>query len=123
MTKHKVTIFHYKSCSTSQKVLDWLLQNEFDVQVFEYQKTLISKSLLLEIVEKSGRPISYFLRKKDKVFQELYKDQECSQDAWMEHIIKHPSILERPILVFKNNAFLARPYQDFINDFSIESIK
>jgi arsenate reductase len=123
MTKHQVTIFHYKSCSTSQKVLDWLLQNEFDVQVFEYQKTLISKSQLLEIVEKSGRPISYFLRKKDKVFQELYKDQECSQDAWMEHIIKHPSILERPILVFENNAFLARPYQDFIDCFSENLLK
>jgi arsenate reductase len=123
MTKHKVTIFHYKSCSTSQKVLDWLLQNKFDFEIFEYQKTPILKSQLLQIVEKSGHPITYFLRKKDKVFQELYKDCNLNQEEWIENIIKHPSILERPILVFENNAFLARPYQDFIDCFSENLLK
>ena len=123
MTTQQVTIFHYKSCSTSQKVLDWLLQNKFDVEIFEYQKKPISEFQLNEIIEKSGKPITYFLRKKDKVFQELYKDEALSQDLWIKNIIKHPSILERPIVVFKNKAFLARPYQDFIQNFSIESIK
>ena len=123
MTKHQVTIFHYKSCSTSQKVLDWLLQNKFDFEIFEYQKTPILKSQLLQIIEKSGHPITYFLRKKDKVFQELYKDCNLNQEEWIENIIKHPSILERPILVFENNAFLARPYQDFIDRFSENLLK
>jgi len=123
MKKHQVTLFHHKTCSTSQRILDWATQNGFEITIFEYQKELISKSQLIEIIEKSGHPITYFLRKKDKVFQELYKDCNLNQEEWIENIIKHPSILERPILVFENNAFLARPYQDFIDRFSENLLK
>lgn len=55
------------------------------------------------------------LRKKDKVFQEYYASKTMSDDAWIEAMNQHPSIIERPIIILNDQAIVARPIDVFEN--------
>ncbi len=112
-----VTIYHNPRCSTSRKVLQAIEDSGVQPQVIQYLKTPPTVDELKSILRKGNMKAADLLRKKDKVFKELFADKALTEEQWLEVIQEHPSILERPLCVSENKAAICRPierYKEFV---------
>lgn len=60
-----------------------------------------------------GKKPEFILRKKDKSFQELFSGEELSDHEWLRAMKQYPEIIERPIVIIGEKAYLARPFEEF----------
>jgi len=105
-----ITIYHNPLWSKSRKSVEILNQKNIQFKVIEYLKVGITKLELTQIAKKLDLRPKDFIRKNDKLFKEnnyipLLEDDNKTFDL----IVKYPKILERPIVVDKNKAIIARP--------------
>ena len=105
-----IIIYHNPIWSKSRKSVEILNQKNIQFKVIEYLKVGITKLELIQIAKKLDLRPKDFIRKNDKLFKEnnyilLLEDDNKTFDL----IVKYPKILERPIVVDKNKAIIARP--------------
>lgn len=108
-----IIIWHNKTCSTSRKALELLQEHFKNTHVREYLKNPPSIAEIANVLKMMGEKPEYILREKDKVFQELFADKKLSYKEWIIAMSKHPSIIERPIIIIDKKAYLARPFDEF----------
>lgn len=68
---------------------------------------------LEDVLQKMNQKPEYILRKKDPVFQELFEGKKLTPKQMIKAMRKHPSIIERPIIIIGNKAHLGRPFNEF----------
>jgi arsenate reductase (glutaredoxin) len=71
-------------------------------------KTPPSEYQLIELIEKSGRPILDFIRTNEPLFQNKYKGKKRSTKQWIKILLKNIELLQRPIVVHGDNVWIAR---------------
>ena len=104
-------IYHNPKCSTSRKALHLLEEKEFNPTIVAYLTEKLSKKEIKEILKRGNLKIKDILRTKDKVFKTEFANKQLSEDEWIDAIIRHPSILERPIIITKDTAVIPRPFE------------
>jgi len=112
-----ITIWHNNVCSTSRKALDFLESKEVEIKIRNYIQDAPSIEEIEEVLLKLNRPATTILRKKDKVFQEKFINKNLSEKEWIKAMSENPSIIERPIVISENKAWLARPLEEWISNF------
>ena len=108
-----IIIWHNKTCSTSRKALELLQEHTEKLNIRDYIKNTPSIAEIENVLKMMGQKPAYILRKKDKVFQELFADKKLSDKEWIIAMSQHPSIIERPIIIIDKKAYLARPVDEF----------
>jgi arsenate reductase len=110
MTSETITIYHNPSCSKSRETLQILEQHMIQPKIIEYLDTPPSKNELIGIIQKLGLPPVELLCTSEKVYMEAnFQTDLMSDDEIIDAITKHPSLLQRPIVVCKNKAIIGRP--------------
>ncbi|MBI4389902.1 MAG: arsenate reductase (glutaredoxin) [Nitrospinae bacterium] len=105
-----VVIYHNPNCSKSRQTLELLQKQGVNPTVIEYLKTPPSKEKLKEILAQLGYLPRDLMRKKEEVYAELDLDNpSLSDDSLIEFMIKHPILIERPIVLANGKAALGRP--------------
>jgi arsenate reductase len=119
MTNQTLTIYHNPSCSKSRETLELLQQRKAQPQIIEYLNTPPSTLEITEIVKKLGLAPVDLLRTTEKAYIDgKYQANLMSDDEIIEAIAKHPSLLQRPIVICGNKAIISRPpikVMDFIS--------
>jgi len=87
----------------------YLEEKGCEIEVIEYLKELPSKEELKSVLKKLDIPASELVRKGESIFKELYRGKELSQDEWVDAMLAHPKLIERPIVIKSNKAIVARP--------------
>jgi arsenate reductase len=108
----KVQIYHNPRCSKSRQTLALLEEQGITPSVIEYLKETPDEKTLRSILKKLGKTASEIIRKKD--FKDLAVPEPASEDSWIKLMLKHPTIIERPIVVKDNQARLGRPPEDVL---------
>ena len=104
------TIYHNPQCSTSRNTLALLRHAGIEPVVIEYLKTPPSKARLRELVEAMGMPVRDLLRQKGTPYAELQlDDQKWSDDELLDVMLRHPILINRPIVVTSLGTKLCRP--------------
>jgi arsenate reductase (glutaredoxin) len=112
----KATIYHNPMCGTSRKTLDILREEGADPEVIEYLKTPPSREELKRLYERAGISPREGLRAKEPLAEELgLTAEDVSDDAILDAMVKHPILIERPLVVTDKGVVLARP-QDKVRD-------
>jgi len=106
--KSKVIIYHNVRCSKSRCALELLEENGVEAEVIHYLETPPGKEELTELVRKLGITPEELVRKKEPVFLEKYKDKKLSPSQWIAAMVKHPELIERPVIVKGNKAVIGR---------------
>ncbi len=101
-------IYHNSRCGKSRRALQFFKDRNFEFEVVEYLKNPTSKETLSDIIQKSGLKAMDFIRTKELLFQERFKDQKHNDNEWVEILVSFPILLERPIVVIDNKAWIAR---------------
>lgn len=105
-----VTIYHNPDCGTSRNTLAMIRQSGEEPTVIEYLKTPPSREKLVELIAAMGIPVRDLLRKKGTPYAELgLGDPKWTDDDLLDFMIKHPILINRPIVVTPKGVKLCRP--------------
>jgi len=115
MTK-QATIYHNPRCSKSRNSLDILLENGYAVQEVKYLENPPSKSELTDLCKKMNKTPFEIIRTGESLFKELglSKANDKSADEWLDILVKHPRLIERPIVKIGNKAVMGRPPENVL---------
>ncbi len=103
-----IIIVHNPLCSKSQKALSLIQEKGIKPKIIEYLKGELTLSLLKTIINALNVHPKDIIRTSDIEFQKLNLDIENPTDA-LNVIIKHPVILQRPLILTGNRAIIGRP--------------
>ncbi|MBT8142157.1 MAG: arsenate reductase (glutaredoxin) [Gammaproteobacteria bacterium] len=113
-----IKIYHNPRCSKSRQTLALLEAQQVDHSVIEYLKTPPGKSELKDILKKLNKEPLEIMRKKEKIMDKLNIDLTSKSDVELiDLIIKHPILLERPIVVTDEDARIGRPPESVLELF------
>lgn len=105
-----VTIDHNPACGTSRNTLALLRHAGLEPTVIEYLKTPPSKDTLRRLVADLGLPVRELLREKGTPFAELgLDDPRWTDDERLDAMLRHPILINRPIVVTPLGTKLCRP--------------
>ena len=110
MTNEIITIYVKPTCTTCRKALKILRENEMEFNSINYFEKPLTKKTLSELVKSLGNPPRDLLRKNEAIYKELgLSKKELSDSEIISLMIKHPNLLQRPIVVKFKEVILARP--------------
>jgi arsenate reductase len=105
-----VTIYHNPDCGTSRNTLAMIRQSGEEPEVIEYLKTPPSRARLVELIKAMGIPVRALLREKGTPYAELgLADPKWTDDELIDLMLKHPILINRPIVVTPKGVRLCRP--------------
>lgn len=109
MTNKNIVIYHNPRCSKSRETLSLLKENSVEPQIKLYLDKKLTKNELQNLVNLLHfNSIRDAMRTKEALYTELQL-AEKNEDELFDAIIAHPILLERPIVVYKQNAKIGRP--------------
>ena len=103
-----VKIYHNTRCGKSRTALKVLLAAGLEVEVIEYLKTPLDKSQLQVLVKELGIIPYDLIRRGEKIFKEHYKASHPDNIDWLQAMVDHPVLMERPIIQKKGLAVIGR---------------
>ena len=103
-----VTIYHNPRCGKSRQTLELLRGRGIEPRIVEYLKTPPSAAELTALLRMLGMTARQLLRKKEAAESGIDPDA-LSEDALVAAMVRHPIVIERPIVVNDKKAALGRP--------------
>jgi len=105
-----VIIYHNPKCGTSRNVLGLIRNAGIEPHIIEYLKCPPTRTLLKQLIARSGLTPRQLLREKGTPYAELgLGDPALSDDALLDAMITHPILINRPIVVTPQGVRLCRP--------------
>jgi arsenate reductase len=105
-----ITIYHNAKCGTSRNTLSLIQEAGFEPNVVLYLENPPSKAELSRIIQASGESVRHFLRERGTPYQDLdLGNPKWSDEALIDFMIKHPILINRPIVVTDKGVRLCRP--------------
>lgn len=106
----RITVYEKPTCTTCRKVANILIENGVDFEKVNYYIEPFSRSQLQSLLRKMKMKPSELLRKNEQAFKDLkIKEKNFSEDQILDLMIKHPDLVQRPIVEMGNKVILARP--------------
>lgn len=106
------TIYHNPKCTKSRGTLALLQEHGVEPKVIEYLKTPPSAAELKAIVAKLGIRPEELVRKGEELYKANYAGKALTDAQWIDAMVKHPILIERPIVVSGARAVIGRPPQN-----------
>lgn len=105
-----VTIFHNPQCSKSRGALGILRERQVDHDVIEYLNAPPDRATLARILTLLGGPPGALVRR-DARYEELglRETDHATRDQVLDLLLKHPELMERPVVVAGDRAVIGRP--------------
>ena len=110
-----VTIYHNPRCSKSRQTLQLLTDKDIEPELVLYLENPPSKTVLKELLAKLNISPRELLRKGEAEYKENgLADASLSDEQLIEAMVKHPILIERPIVVNGSKAALGRPPENVL---------
>ncbi|MEN3752200.1 arsenate reductase (glutaredoxin) [Mangrovibacter yixingensis] len=114
--KPAVTIYHNPRCSKSRETLALLKEKQIEPEVVLYLDSPPSASTIKTLLGQLGMGSArQLMRTKEALYKELNLADETSEDALIDAMVKHPKLIERPIVISNGKARLGRPPEQVLD--------
>lgn len=105
-----ITIYHKPTCTTCRQAVQLLKDSGTPFTAVNYYEQTFTKEQLKKILKKAGLSPKDVLRTKEDIYKELeLSKKDLSDDALLDLMVKHPDLIQRPLVVKDDQAVLARP--------------
>ncbi|MCS6291810.1 MAG: arsenate reductase (glutaredoxin) [Nitrospira sp.] len=105
-----ITIYHKPTCTTCRQAVQMLKDSGAPFTPVNYYEQTFTKDQLKKILKKAGLAPKDVLRTKEDIYKELgLAKKELSDDTLLDLMVKHPDLIQRPLVVKDDKALLARP--------------
>lgn len=102
-------IYHNPRCSSSRKTLQLIENAGKEVTLRRYLDLPPTVEELREILGKLKMTPEELIRKNEAVYKENYKGKNLSDEEWIEAMVLHPRLIQRPIVISGDRAVIGRP--------------
>ena len=109
-----VRIYHNPRCNTSRKTLALLREKGIQPEVVEYLKTPYTATQLKTLLGQMNLSAKAVVRKKEAAAAGIDPDK-MTEAALIDAMVKHPILVERPIVVSGSKAALGRPPENVLS--------
>lgn len=114
MDDPKTVIYYNPRCSKCRSTLKLLQERGEEPQIIEYLQSTPSRSELKDVLSLLGMQAGQLLRKKESAYREAGLDDTSSEDEILDAMMKHPVLIERPIVVRDGKAAIGRPPENVL---------
>lgn len=105
-----VTIYHNPNCGTSRNTLALIRNAGVEPTVIEYLKNPPDRSTLQSLLKQMNMRARALLREKGTPYAELrLGEAHWTDDELVDHMLKFPILINRPIVITPWGAKLCRP--------------
>jgi arsenate reductase len=105
-----ITIYHNPDCGTSRNTLAMIRQSGEEPEIIEYLKHPPTREKLSELIAAMNIPVRALLREKGTPYAQLgLADTKWTDDELLDFMMRHPILINRPIVVTPNGVRLCRP--------------
>ena len=105
-----ITVYQKPTCTTCRQVHAALRDAGVDFDAVDYYTDPISKTKLKELLRKMNMSARELLRTKEEIYRTLrLGERDLTDDEIVDLMVKHPDLIQRPIVEKGNRAILARP--------------
>ena len=104
-----IKIYHNNRCRKSREGLAILENSQQPFEIINYLENPPSRQELKDILKKLGISPNELVRKNEKLWKEDFKDKSLSDDQLIDIMVSNPKLIERPIVIYNENAIIGRP--------------
>lgn len=111
-------VYHNPRCSKSRAALAFLEEHSHAYETELYLKKQVSIEEIQHLLNLLNiKPIE-LVRQKEEVWKQNFKGKELTNVEIIEILAQNPKLIERPIVIHKNKAVIARPTEKIQELFS-----
>jgi len=103
-----IKIYHNARCGKSRCALQEIEGTGQQFEVVQYLKTPPDAADLRHLLKLLGKTPLELIRQRESVFLENFKGKTCSDEEWINIMVENPILIERPIVVEGNKAWVVR---------------
>jgi arsenate reductase len=107
----KITVYEKPTCTTCKKLNKLFEEHGIDWKKVNYFVEPFTEKSLAALIAKTGLRPFEVLRKNEPVAKSLGLNPETPDKKVIEAMIRHPNLIQRPIVEVGNRAVLARPVE------------
>ena len=105
----KVKIYHNPRCSKSRQTLALLKERGIEPEIIEYLKSPPDAAGLRRLLDALGIDARALVRTGEAEFRDLGLGVDAGEEQLIDAMVRHPKLIQRPIVVCGKNARLGRP--------------
>ena len=106
----RIVIYQKPTCTTCRQVYAALKESGVPLDSVDYYLEPLSKSKLEDLLRKMGIRARDLLRTREEIYRSLeIGERQLSDDEIIDLMVKHPDLIQRPIVEKGERAILARP--------------
>lgn len=112
--KDKITVYEKPTCSKCREVNKILSESGVDFNKVNYYIEPLTESKLHELLKKMGISARDLLRNTEQIYRELElsRKKDLSDGDIVKLMVKHPDLIQRPIVERGDRAVLGRPVEN-----------
>lgn len=104
-------MLHHPYCTKSVAALDFVVKNNLPVEVVDLTKEKPDAEFLRGLLQKLGIPAFELVRTSEPIYQKKYADKTLTDEQWIDTLVAHPVLLQRPIFIAGDQAVIGRPVE------------
>jgi arsenate reductase (glutaredoxin) len=106
----EIMIYQKPTCSTCRQAVQLVKESGKPFKAINYYETPFTKAQLKSLLKRAGLSPRDILRTKEDIYHDLgLAKKNLSDDEWLDTLIAHPDLIQRPIVEKGEKAILARP--------------
>lgn len=108
-----ITVYEKPTCTKCREMNRFLTEQGVDFSKVNYYIEPLSEQKLRELVKKMGIKPEELLRRSEPIYRELgLSKKSLSDDELISLMVKHPDLMQRPIVERGERAVLGRPTEN-----------
>ncbi|TXK70905.1 arsenate reductase (glutaredoxin) [Mesonia sp. HuA40] len=104
-----IKIYHNPRCSKSREGLAILQESGQDFQIVKYLNQPLREEEIKDLLQALDCDPIDLVRTNEKIWKEEFKGKELSRDQIIKAMHENPKLIQRPIIMRKDKAIIARP--------------
>ncbi|WP_027467385.1 arsenate reductase (glutaredoxin) [Deefgea rivuli] len=108
-------LLHNPRCSKSREALAALEARGFTPTIRRYLDEPLSKAEIVELLAQLKLAPLELVRQKEELWREVSAGCALNDAEIVELLVQHPKLIERPILIYQNQAAIGRPVENLLN--------
>lgn len=109
-----IKIYHNPRCRKSRETLGIIEDKGIDPEIVLYLDSVPTQKELKGILKMLGIKAYDLIRKSEAIYKEKYKGKDYTESEWIKIMVKHPKLIERPIVIKGKKAVLGRPPENVL---------
>ncbi len=110
---HTITVYEKPTCTKCREMDRFLRDSNIDFTQVNYYLEPLNEKQLRELIRKMGIKPRELLRTSESIYRELgLGKKELTDDEIISLMVKHPDLMQRPIVERGDRAVLGRPTEN-----------